>query len=77
MCGFLVLLPRAHFNPISLLWLVEGNVQEIPQSPKDDLANEFFKKIIYLEKIPKEPTCAQYIAKQKCIKEKMTVSPSM
>lgn len=76
MCGFLVLLSMAHFNLISLVWLVEGTVQEIPQSPKEDLANEFFKKIMYSEKY-KEPTCAQCIAKRKCIEEKMNTFPSM
>lgn len=66
MSGFLLLLSIFHFNQISLVWLVEEIAQEVPQPPKDDLANEFCKRKIYFGK--KKIVCAQCIAKQSCLK---------
>lgn len=48
-----------HFTQISLAWLVQGNAQEVPQSPNDDLAHEFvFFFLIYFGK--KDHLCSMY-----------------
>ena len=40
---------------------MEGNVQEVPWPPKDDLTNEFFKKITgaWVAQLVERPTSAQ------------------
>ena len=52
MFGILILLPSFIVNQISLVCLVKGNVQEVPQVLKGNLANEFFKRKFYFGEKP-------------------------